>query len=466
MASPEEVAHFLPETLPEDFSEWDGEASSAPLPGSSGETSKPLSPPAARGAAVAPGVGRPRGARSTWSGPELPKPQELPGTLADQVSRSVSYRLEPSRRFGESNKPQAQSGEREPMAVPAVERPRLAPSPAPAPLKEQRLTGDSPDRSPSRSSQWPEPRSATVEVPVAPSRPTVVTVNEQPRVPEPKTAAMTDAAIVELFRGNVEVEDERKSGNKKRVIIVAVSACAILLLLIFAIPLFHHGVKSAASQSVQPLPAVTNASLTESTPKPSAGKSFAHGNPSSEKGTQPSADGDSAGTDEEADSTPDQPGVQTAMMNEQLTAQARIPHETKNEAPGSAPPPVNFGAYGLGGNKTNGSIFNGHSQSVVQAPPTNPVAVASGIANEMLLRKTTPIYPIIAKEARISGTVVLEAVVSKAGTVKDLRVLSGPAMLRQSAIDAVRTWRYKPYQFNNQPVEMETTISVLFSLGD
>jgi protein TonB len=83
----------------------------------------------------------------------------------------------------------------------------------------------------------------------------------------------------------------------------------------------------------------------------------------------------------------------------------------------------------------------------------------------MLLQKTIPLYPPIAKAARVSGTVVLQATISKSGTIENLRVISGPAMLQQSALDAVKSWRYRPYLLNNEPVEVETTVNVVFSLG-
>jgi protein TonB len=57
---------------------------------------------------------------------------------------------------------------------------------------------------------------------------------------------------------------------------------------------------------------------------------------------------------------------------------------------------------------------------------------------------------------------VLQATISKSGTIEGLRVVSGHPMLQQAAIDAVRTWRYRPYLLNQQPVEVETTISVVF----
>jgi len=93
------------------------------------------------------------------------------------------------------------------------------------------------------------------------------------------------------------------------------------------------------------------------------------------------------------------------------------------------------------------------------------VNISAGVAVGMLIQKTTPIYPPIAKAARVSGTVILQAEISKQGTITNLRVVSGPAMLQAAAIDAVKTWRYRPYLLNNEPVEVETTINVIFSLG-
>jgi len=83
----------------------------------------------------------------------------------------------------------------------------------------------------------------------------------------------------------------------------------------------------------------------------------------------------------------------------------------------------------------------------------------------MLLQKTQPVYPPIAKAARVSGTVVLQATISKTGTIENLRIINGPAMLQQAAMDAVKSWRYRPYLLNNEPVEVETTVNVIFTLG-
>jgi periplasmic protein TonB len=158
------------------------------------------------------------------------------------------------------------------------------------------------------------------------------------------------------------------------------------------------------------------------------------------------------------------------MMNNQLTAPTKIPHNiqmvTEKEAP-----PSNFGVAGMEGmggsaNGVMGSMFGSGSGPKVQAAAPKKVNISAGVAVGMLIQKTTPVYPPIAKTAGVSGTVVLEAVISKTGAIEDLRVMSGPVMLRKAAEDAVRTWRYRPYKLNNEPTEVQTTINVIFSLAN
>lgn len=107
-----------------------------------------------------------------------------------------------------------------------------------------------------------------------------------------------------------------------------------------------------------------------------------------------------------------------------------------------------------------------HGQPVTIVHPPAPTAVhlSSKLVEGFLIYKNIPLYPMIAKQAGIEGTVELQATISKTGTIENLRVISGPAMLRQAAIDAVRTWRYRPYLLSQQPVEVETTVDVIFKL--
>lgn len=79
--------------------------------------------------------------------------------------------------------------------------------------------------------------------------------------------------------------------------------------------------------------------------------------------------------------------------------------------------------------------------------------------------KVTPVYPMEAKKNRVTGKVVLDAIIAKDGSVANLRVVSGPSALQQSALDAVRQWHYKPYLVSGDPVEVDTTVQVLYTLA-
>jgi protein TonB len=82
-----------------------------------------------------------------------------------------------------------------------------------------------------------------------------------------------------------------------------------------------------------------------------------------------------------------------------------------------------------------------------------------------LIHRVEPIYPAIAKQARIQGIVLLRATISKDGSIENLQLLSGHPMLAQAAIGAVRHWRYRPYYLNGDPVEVETQVTVKFTLS-
>ncbi len=94
-----------------------------------------------------------------------------------------------------------------------------------------------------------------------------------------------------------------------------------------------------------------------------------------------------------------------------------------------------------------------------------PMHVSSGVMVGRIIEKTVPAYPPIAKVTGLQGKVILQATISKSGTIENLRVMSGPAMLQQAAMDAVKTWRYRPYLLNGEPVEVETTVNVVFTMG-
>ena len=105
--------------------------------------------------------------------------------------------------------------------------------------------------------------------------------------------------------------------------------------------------------------------------------------------------------------------------------------------------------------------------SVVQAAPAKPAGplrISSGVLAGLLLQPIRPAYPAIAKAAGVQGTVILSAIIDKNGRITGLQVVSGPEMLRRSALDAVQIAHYQPFQLNGAPTEVTTTISVVFRM--
>jgi protein TonB len=105
------------------------------------------------------------------------------------------------------------------------------------------------------------------------------------------------------------------------------------------------------------------------------------------------------------------------------------------------------------------------------APPppkpklTGPLKVGGNVQAARILNRVQPVYPPLARQTRISGTVRLHAIISKDGSIQQLEVISGHPLLQQNALDAVRQWRYQPTLLNGEPVEVDTTIDVIFSLN-
>ena len=147
-------------------------------------------------------------------------------------------------------------------------------------------------------------------------------------------------------------------------------------------------------------------------------------------------------------------------------------HKTQ-EAP---PPPVGTtgGVPGGVAGGAPGGVFSEMLNSAPSVPvlakspvpsPVKRMRIASRVAEANLIRDVAPQYPPDAGRARIEGTVVLMAVIDKDGSVKDVRVESGLPILAQAAIDAVRQWRYKPYMIDGEPVEVDSRITINFTLS-
>ena len=134
------------------------------------------------------------------------------------------------------------------------------------------------------------------------------------------------------------------------------------------------------------------------------------------------------------------------------------------------PPPPPDPAAPVGGAIAGGvlgGIIGGTGSNL--PPPPKPaqqrIRVGGNVQSAKMIRQVQPVYPQIAKTAHVQGTVLLHAIISKDGSVQELQYVSGPPLLMKAAMDAVREWRYQPTLLNGEPVEVETTVSVIFTLG-
>lgn len=166
--------------------------------------------------------------------------------------------------------------------------------------------------------------------------------------------------------------------------------------------------------------------------------------------------------------------VQTDIVNGQLRTPTKIPEKVQMIKEDEAPPPVMSASGVVGGvpGGVPGGSMGGVIGGIISSTPVVPkvatpqrVRVSQGVTQGLLIRKIQPAYPPLARQARIQGSVLLQAEISKEGTIQNLRLISGHPMLAPAAIEAVKQWRYKPYILNGEPVEVETQITVNFTLS-
>jgi TonB family protein len=279
-------------------------------------------------------------------------------------------------------------------------------------------------------------------------------------VPEQASTREADQELIQLFRSGYKEAEETKPETAKKTnwkLIGGLCAGAVVIVLAILIPMEMRGKPAnSSSTSVPSVAAAASVDQGAGAPKPSPSAPVtvpvrANTTPQSTTTSSQQA----SYNNEEASA----PAVQSQLMSDQLNAPRRIPKGANTRVPDEAPPPAG-NLDGLGGSGSIGNAFNDGSKSKIRLAS---VPVSAGIAGGMLIRRFPPVYPSIAKAAHVSGTVVLAATISKSGTIQNLRVVSGPAMLRQAAVEAVQKWVYRPYLLDNQPTEMDTTIDVDFS---
>ncbi len=167
--------------------------------------------------------------------------------------------------------------------------------------------------------------------------------------------------------------------------------------------------------------------------------------------------------------------IQTDIVNGELRTPTKIPQKVKMIQEDEAPPPAMASTGVVGGvpGGVPGGSMGGVIGSVLSSTPVavpkiatpQRVRVSSGVSSGLLIRKVAPSYPPLARQARIQGVVILQAQISKDGSIQNLQLVSGHPMLAPAAIEAVKQWKYKPYLLNGEPVEVENQVQVNFTLA-
>ena len=323
----------------------------------------------------------------------------------------------------------------------------LRPAPPAAPVKK-------PEPRP-RPSLVPDRRKIEPAVRVAP----VVEETAAPVIERPPIT--TELFRSSQFKSESEPNEAAEKQGAKWVKWILIAAGPLVLALVLLIVFTRPSTPNPAAARAKQAPSSSTPAPEEKESQPSSqlivnatGKTSpatpATAKPSPAQQTAPAAT---------ADSTPVSPDAMAA----QLVAPTRIAGTIKKTAPVDEPPPAAPAAVAFEDSGTvPGSVFGGAGK--VKIAP-HVVGISAGVADGMILRKTPPVYPKFAQEAHITGKVILKATITKQGNIEGVQVLSGPKILAPPAVDAVKTWKYRPYMLDGQPVAVETTVTVVFGIA-
>jgi TonB family protein len=403
-------------------------------------------------------------------------PETLPGDFVqwDEASESAQAAQSPDAGPAFVSRPATEAVEAQRARAPSVDL--LRGSAMSHAIPERR--GDAAVSHREWSSSAASRRSREIAVPLHAAGPAI----DELRFSAPRHAADTMAwlrqtALLALRANVVEIASVTR---RKWPIIAAVSAALAVTLVLATIPNLNRGKEASAK-----LPAVPASQMaTVQQPEhavPSPADSRLTG-PASKTTSSPAA----ARINSEAAVRPLPKNAEVSheraqMMDHQLHTPARLHVKATLPEPASLQQGFDSSAiHGLEISNSTGVAFGNPKEPRVQmasqqavsskktmeqAASHQPITVSPSIALSLLVENRRPIYPPIAKSARVSGNVVLAATISSVGKVENLRVVSGPYILREPVVDAVRTWRFKPYLLNNQPTAIETTITLHFSLN-
>jgi protein TonB len=372
-----------------------------------------------------------------------PEPTAIPDILKDSEKAHAAAETETPRTADDKDFAAWDAANLRRASMPPVPKPEARPRPALVPEKR---------KAPEPARVVPEVEEKVVVEEIAPTP-------IQPPIERPPVAV--DIFRSSMFQAEPSEAAEKQGSNWLKWILIGAGpvVLALVLLVVFTRSSSPNAAaKPAAATATPAAPANEEASSTSDHLIVNAtGKNGANAQPATPKPTP--AQAQVAQQDVSSPSQPSAP-ISPDAMAAQLVAPTRIAGQIKKVAPADEPPPSAPSPVSLDDNNSvPGSVFsNGAKAKFVP----HVVPLSAGIAAGMLIHKTAPVYPKFAQDAHITGTVVLKATITKQGTIEGIQVLSGPKMLAPAAVDAVKTWKYKPYMLDGQPVAVETNITVVF----
>jgi periplasmic protein TonB len=296
---------------------------------------------------------------------------------------------------------------------------------------------------------------------------------EMPEVEMPQVEAPAFASL-----GGISTEPA-SGGNKKTILIAAAVLVAVAVIGYVGWTKMQAPSATPVTQSLPLRPAPAQPQVAAVPPAQTPAQDMAAATPAQPSSALPIEQGPDI-TLSTTDTKPPAPKKSTSIIapntviRNQSDAQASAPLVVKNEVPAPAPPspaeqePVQPPAPGsLDSSIANNQAISGIISSSAATLPhqvSQQLKVSQGVSQGLLIKSVPPVYPALSRQMRVQGSVELLASIGKDGSITKVSALSGDAVLARAAIDAVKQWKYKPYYLDDQPVEIQTQITVNFKL--
>jgi periplasmic protein TonB len=304
--------------------------------------------------------------------------------------------------------------------------------------------------------------------------------------PSASTAAESAASTSTFTFGGANLPEKSENAGSKKIFLGIAAVVFLVCAIYFGWTQLHDSFPAAAPTQTSSAPTKAPAPAQPASVRPSGASATASSPgmqtslPQSQAANSgPSTSGAASSTaTKSVAKTATAPATKTAPASDSATPANAQPAAPETAAPaiilknGSAKSAAKLPAadtaapsmVGLAAAGSDGNLSNLTAGDSVAKPILQTLTVSQGVSQGLLLKKVQPAYPANALRMRTEGVVKLMATVGKTGSVTTVKVVSGDALLTQSALDAVKQWKYKPYLLNGSPIEIQTEVTINFKL--